>query len=147
MNDNNTRITCTATQFEHNGKDVLYKSSTDLIFHIDKITQIPAENALTQKIGIISGILLSIILMLLLIILLILFICKNKRTRSGPFNSQVADETAGDPHPSVNKPIWTTNQGASRNENYVVEESHSDPAHKEDLKPFKESLEGKRSSK
>lgn len=111
LRDNDTRITCIATQLDHNGKDVLYESSADLILQVDKIVLPPIENALTQKIGIISGVLLAIIFLILAIIFLMFVVCKRKRKRSGPSSSQVTDETIPEPHTSVIKPIWTTSRG------------------------------------
>jgi len=112
LDDNNTQITCIATQLDHNGKDVLYESSANIILRVEKIVPPPTEDALTQKIGIISGVLLTIIFLLLAIAFLMLFICKRKRKRSGPSSSQVTDDTLTEPHhSSVIKPIWTTNRG------------------------------------
>lgn len=54
LKDNNREITCVATQLDRNGRDVLYETSTSLRLKVEKLP-LPVDNALTQKIGIISG--------------------------------------------------------------------------------------------
>ena len=93
LQDNNTVLTCIATQLDMNGKDVLYESSTTITLKVDKIVLPPVDNALTQKIGIISGVLLSVIFLILLIVFVVFLVCKRRRKRSRPPSSQATDDT------------------------------------------------------
>ncbi len=72
---------------------------------------LPVDNALTQKIGIISGVLLAIIFLILLLIFCIFVVCnKRRRKRSRPPSSQATteeDDAGASPSPPI-KPIWTT---------------------------------------
>lgn len=111
LRDNNTILTCIATQLDHNGVDILYETSTTLLLRVDKIVLPPIEDALTQKIGIISGVLLAVIFLILVIIFSVFFICKRKRKRSRHPSSQVTDDTSPELHTSIIKPIWTTSRG------------------------------------
>lgn len=111
LRDNNTIISCVATQLDHNGVDILYESSTALVLRVDKIVLPPIEDALTQKIGIISGVLLAIIFLILVTIFSVFVVCKRKRKRSRHPSSQVTDDTSPEQHTSIIKPIWTTSRG------------------------------------
>ena len=93
LRDNNTVITCIATQLDLNGKDVIYESSAAILIKVDKIVLPPVDNALTQKIGIISGVLISIIFIILLIVVIAFLVCKRRRKRSRPPSSQATDDT------------------------------------------------------
>lgn len=106
LNDNDREITCVATQIDHDGRTVLFESSTSLKLKIDKII-LPVDNALTQKIGIISGVLLAIIFLILLLVFCIFVCCKRRRKRSRPSSSQATTESS--PEPPI-KPIWTTDR-------------------------------------
>ncbi|CAB4066914.1 unnamed protein product [Lepeophtheirus salmonis] len=117
LEDNNRIITCVATQLDHDGRTVLYETSATLKLNVEKII-LPVDYALHQRIGIISGVLLSIIFILLLIVCLIIFLCRKRRRRDTPNNkrsrassSQLSIATSGDLSPPSLKPIWTVKQG------------------------------------
>lgn len=93
---------------------------------MDKIVLPPLENALTQKIGIISGVLLSVILVILVIIFSVFIVCKRKNKRSRHASSQVTDETSSPEPNSTNiKPIWTTSRGMITSPVYNEKEAES----------------------
>ncbi|TRY73760.1 hypothetical protein TCAL_02553 [Tigriopus californicus] len=104
LKDNDKEIICLATQVDHDGRSVLYESSAILQLKIDKIV-LPVDNALTQRIGIISGVLLAIIFLILLLMFCIFVICRRRRKRSRPPSSQATLDSS--PEPPL-KPIWTT---------------------------------------
>lgn len=68
----------------------------------------PTDDALTQKISIISGVLLSVIFLILLIIFVVLVVCKRRRKKSRQPSSQVTEDTTPETNASVFKPIWST---------------------------------------
>eukprot|EP00095_Tigriopus_kingsejongensis_P006388 maker-scaffold117_size339417-snap-gene-2.19 protein:Tk06388 transcript:maker-scaffold117_size339417-snap-gene-2.19-mRNA-1 annotation:"immunoglobulin superfamily member 5" len=104
LKDNDKEIICLATQVDHDGRSVLYESSTVLKLKVEKIV-LPVDNALTQRIGIISGVLLAIIFLILLLVFCIFVICRRRRKRSRPPSSQATLDSC--PEPPI-KPIWTT---------------------------------------
>ncbi len=57
---------CLNYQIDHDGRTVLYEGSTSLKLRVEKLV-LPVDDALTQKIGIISGVLLAIIFLILLV--------------------------------------------------------------------------------
>ena len=81
------------------------------MFQVNKLV-LPLDGALTQKIGIISGILLAIIFLILCIVFILFALCKKRRrrrrkdeVRSRPSSSQATDDTSDN---GTIKPIWTT---------------------------------------
>ena len=72
---------------------------------------LPIDDALTQKIGIISGVLLSVIFLILLVVFVIFAVCKRRRKRSRPPSSTGTEDTSPEEPPI--KPIWTTPIGVS----------------------------------
>ena len=64
-----------ATQLDRDGRTVLYEASTSLKLKVEKIV-LPVDNALTQRIGIISGVLLAIIFLILLLVFCCFVICR-----------------------------------------------------------------------
>ena len=73
-------------QVSKDGRTVLYENSAVLKLKVDKLI-LPIDNALTQKIGIISGVLLAVIFLILLCVFVIFAVCKRRRKRSRPPSS------------------------------------------------------------
>ena len=69
-------------QVDHDGRTVLYESSTSLKLRVEKLV-LPVDNALTQKIGIISGVLLAFIFLILLIVFCCFVVVKRCTRRRG----------------------------------------------------------------
>ncbi len=106
-------VTCVARQLSRDGRTILYEASASIRLRVDKIVQ-PAGNAFTQKIGIISGVLLIFILLILLLVFCLCVVCKRRRRKgSRPSSSQgiadgAASTSAGSTPEQPIKPIWTT---------------------------------------
>jgi hypothetical protein len=84
---------------------------SSLKLKVNKIV-LPVDNALTQKIGIISGVLLAIIFLILLLLFCTFVGCNKRRwKRSRPPSSQATteEEDGASPAPPI-KPIWTTDR-------------------------------------
>jgi len=110
VKDNNTFITCLATQLDHNGKDVLYETRARLILHIEEMVQplSPTDDALTQNISIISGVVLSVLFLALVIIFVVLVVCKRRRTLLRSASNQNTEDTSQETSSSFYKPVWST---------------------------------------
>ena len=93
----------------------MYESTTTVLLKVNKLV-LPIDGALTQKIGIISGILLAIIFLILCIVFILFALCKKRRRRrkgpvgegSRPTSSQATDDTSDNGGTGSIKPIWTT---------------------------------------
>ena len=124
LKDNDKRITCIATQLDRDGRTVMYESTTSVRLKVNKLV-LPIDGAFTQKIGIISGVLLAIIFLILCIVFILFVVCKKRRRkRSRPPSSQATDDTSPDNSTTI-KPIWTTldpmrAQHVRRNNNVIV---------------------------
>jgi len=79
-----------------------------MTLYIEKMVLPPTDDALTQKISIISGVLLSIIFLILVIVFVVLVVCKRRRKVSRPPSSQVTEDTSPENNSSLFKPIWST---------------------------------------
>ncbi len=126
LKDDGREITCVSTQLDHDGRTVLYELSTSLRLRVEKIV-LPVDNALTQKIGIISGVLLAVIFLILLLVFCVFVVCKRcRRRRRRPHQPRGGGRGKGgeEPRPlsshtesseaspeSTLKPIWTTTGG------------------------------------
>lgn len=105
LRDNNRQIGCVATQVDRDGRTVLYEDKATVQLKVEKLI-LPKDNALTQKIGIISGVLLAVIFLILLCVFVIFAVCKRRRKRSRPPSSTGTEDTSPEEPPI--KPIWTT---------------------------------------
>ena len=65
---------------------MLYENKAVLKLKVEKLI-LPIDNALTQKIGIISGVLLAVIFLILICVFVIFAVCKRRRKRSRPPSS------------------------------------------------------------
>ena len=112
LTDDGHKITCFSTQLDRDGRTILYESSVEVKLRVLKII-LPVDNAFTQKIGIISGVLLAIILLILCCVFVVFALCKKRqKRRSRPPSSQATDDTSPDSTTSI-KPIWTTLDGTN----------------------------------
>jgi hypothetical protein len=105
LKDNGLEIKCIGTQVTRDGRTVLYEKTARVTLKVEKLI-LPIDNALTQKIGIISGVLLAVIFLILLCVFVIFAVCKRRRKRSRPPSSTATDDTSPEEPPI--KPIWTT---------------------------------------
>ena len=69
---------CTATQVDRDGQHILYEYTEIIKLRVDKLI-IPPPNTLTQKIGIISAVLLAVIFLILCIVFILFALCKKRR--------------------------------------------------------------------
>ncbi len=106
LKDDGQQIKCIATQVTKDGRTVLYENSALVKLKVEKLI-LPIDNALTQKIGIISGVLLAVIFLILLCVFVIFALCKRRRKRSRPPSSTGTEDTCSPEEPPL-KPIWTT---------------------------------------
>ena len=104
LRDNGGEIKCVGTQVSKDGRSILYEHTAIVKLQVEKLI-LPIDNALTQKIGIISGVLLSVIFLILICVFIIFAVCKRRRKRSRPPSSTGTDDTT--PEDTI-KPIWTT---------------------------------------
>ena len=86
LKDNNGEIRCIATQLDRDGRSVLYEKTATVKLKVEKIV-LPVDGPLTQKIGIISGVLLAVLFLILLSVFVIFAVCKRRRKRSRPPSS------------------------------------------------------------
>ena len=86
LKDNNGEIRCIATQLDRDGRTVLYEKTATVKLKVEKIV-LPVDGPLTQKIGIISGVLLAVLFLILLSVFVIFAVCKRRRKRSRPPSS------------------------------------------------------------
>jgi len=105
LKDNNGEIRCIATQLDRDGRTVLYEKTATVKLKVEKIV-LPVDGPLTQKIGIISGVLLAVLFLILLSVFVIFAVCKRRRKRSRPPSSTGTEDTSPEEPPI--KPIWTT---------------------------------------
>ena len=105
LRDTGGQIKCIGTQVSRDGRTVLYENSATLKLRVEKLV-LPRDDALTQKIGIISGVLLAVIFLILLCVFVIWCVCKRRRKRSRPPSSTGTEDTSPEEPPI--KPIWTT---------------------------------------
>jgi len=75
LRDDGKDLKCTATQVNRDGRSILYKHTETIKLHVEKLI-IPASNSLTQKIGIISAVLLAIIFLILCCVFILFALCK-----------------------------------------------------------------------
>lgn len=106
LSEDGKEIKCMGTQVSKDGRTVLYENQAVLKLKVEKLI-LPIDNALTQKIGIISGVLLAVIFLILLCVFLIFAVCKRRRKRSRPPSSTGTEDTCSPEEPPL-KPIWTT---------------------------------------
>ena len=69
---------CIATQVDRDGRTILYTRTETIKLHVEKLI-IPPPVSLTQKIGIISAVLLAIIFLILCCVFCLFAICKKRR--------------------------------------------------------------------
>ena len=81
MGDNGGFIKCVGTQVSKDGRTILYEHTAVVKLQVEKLI-LPIDDALTQKIGIISGVLLSVIFLILICVFVIFAVCKRRRKRS-----------------------------------------------------------------
>ena len=106
LRDNGGQISCIGSQVARDGRTVLYEKTATVKLRVEKLV-LPVDNALTQKIGIISGVLLAVIFLILLMVFVIFAVCKRRRKRSRPPSSTGTEDTCSPEEPPL-KPIWTT---------------------------------------
>ena len=73
-----THFRCTATQVDRDGRNILYMGQRSIKLNVQKLI-IPPPNTLTQKIGIISAVLLAVIFLILCCVFIMFAICKRRR--------------------------------------------------------------------
>ena len=69
---------CISTQVDRDGRTILYTTTETIKLHVEKLI-IPPPVSLTQKIGIISAVLLAIIFLILCCVFILFAICKKRR--------------------------------------------------------------------
>ena len=121
LSDDGGSIKCIGTQVTKDGRTVLYENSATLRLIVEKRI-LPVDGALTQKIGIISGVLLAVIFLILLCVFLIFAVCKRRRKRSRPPSSTGTEDTSPEEPPI--KPIWTTPMGANNGPPLITRHQH-----------------------
>ena len=124
MGDNGGFIKCVGTQVSKDGRTILYEHTAVVKLQVEKLI-LPIDDALTQKIGIISGVLLSVIFLILICVFVIFAVCKRRRKRSRPPSSTGTDDTT--PEDTI-KPIWTTPlNGGSHGPPLISRAGHKPP--------------------
>ena len=69
---------CITTQVDRDGRTILYTKTETIKLHVEKLI-IPPPVSLTQKIGIISAVLLAIIFLILCCVFILFALCKKRR--------------------------------------------------------------------
>ena len=69
---------CISTQVDRDGRTILYTTTETIKLQVEKLI-IPPPVSLTQKIGIISAVLLAIIFLILCCVFILFAICKKRR--------------------------------------------------------------------
>ena len=123
MGDNGGFIKCVGTQVSKDGRTILYEHTAVVKLQVEKLI-LPIDDALTQKIGIISGVLLSVIFLILICVFVIFAVCKRRRKRSRPPSSTGTDDTT--PEDTI-KPIWTTPLNGGSHGPPLISRGHKPP--------------------
>ena len=123
LGDNGGFIKCVGTQVSKDGRTILYEHTAVVKLQVEKLI-LPIDDALTQKIGIISGVLLSVIFLILICVFVIFAVCKRRRKRSRPPSSTGTDDTT--PEDTI-KPIWTTPLNGGGHGPPLISRGHKPP--------------------